>query len=401
MDKDCIQIMWERFSLKLPDTSEEDSRSALILLSMVGGASPSILKTNIPVLVSVGLGERGCKDYKLAKDTCRALLKLVSEPQSVASNDEPFRLPSDHEIFQTLSSILIKGYTSFDDSHYSHMAYEAIEVIYQLSEHPDVTCSALLNEFVELTKKASADSGEGFDELLSSINESVPQSKPTNSSIKISQEMLERLVFFIGHIAFRQWVHLDKAVFRELKRRNRIREIEAEKKRDNQKSKPNKDKRKSQANLNSSILSRASETPRLRKEKEDSADAELGEINADDAEADYINQVCESEIVDGQTILSALSPIVVLVCTNPQKFTSSQLQSTASLSLTKLMLVSSKFCEKNLPLVFTMMEKSSDPQIRSNLVYAIGDLANRFPNLIEPWTKHLYVRYVCTVSHIT
>jgi len=31
-----------------------------------------------------------------------------------------------------------------------------------------------------------------------------------------------------------------------------------------------------------------------------------------------------------------------------------------------------------------------DPGIRSNLVIAMGDLAFRFPNLLEPWTGEMY-----------
>jgi len=31
-----------------------------------------------------------------------------------------------------------------------------------------------------------------------------------------------------------------------------------------------------------------------------------------------------------------------------------------------------------------------EPAVRSNLVIAIGDLAFRFPNLLEPWTPHMY-----------
>jgi hypothetical protein len=32
-----LQVMWERFSLNTPDTSEDDSLAALILLGMVAG----------------------------------------------------------------------------------------------------------------------------------------------------------------------------------------------------------------------------------------------------------------------------------------------------------------------------------------------------------------------------
>lgn len=39
-----------------------------------------------------------------------------------------------------------------------------------------------------------------------------------------------------------------------------------------------------------------------------------------------------------------------------------------------------------------MLEKSSFPIVRSNLMIATGDLAIRFPNLVDPWTPHLYAR---------
>lgn len=39
-----------------------------------------------------------------------------------------------------------------------------------------------------------------------------------------------------------------------------------------------------------------------------------------------------------------------------------------------------------------MMEKSALSSVRANLMIAAGDLAIRFPNLVEPWTPHLYAR---------
>ncbi len=37
-----------------------------------------------------------------------------------------------------------------------------------------------------------------------------------------------------------------------------------------------------------------------------------------------------------------------------------------------------------------MWRRTVEPAVRSNLVIAIGDLAFRFPNLLEPWTPHMY-----------
>lgn len=34
--------------------------------------------------------------------------------------------------------------------------------------------------------------------------------------------------------------------------------------------------------------------------------------------------------------------------------------------------------------------RSVEPSVRSNLVIALGDLAFRFPNLLEPWTERIY-----------
>lgn len=53
---------------------------------------------------------------------------------------------------------------------------------------------------------------------------------------------------------------------------------------------------------------------------------------------------------------------------------------------------SSEFCEQQLQLMFTIMEKSPSEVIRANSIIAVGDLTFRFPNLIEPWTPHLYGR---------
>jgi len=33
----CVQILWEKFTLALPETPENESRAALVLLSMIAG----------------------------------------------------------------------------------------------------------------------------------------------------------------------------------------------------------------------------------------------------------------------------------------------------------------------------------------------------------------------------
>ena len=37
LDNDVIQILWERFAMKIPNTTTSESRGAVILLSMAAG----------------------------------------------------------------------------------------------------------------------------------------------------------------------------------------------------------------------------------------------------------------------------------------------------------------------------------------------------------------------------
>lgn len=60
-------------------------------------------------------------------------------------------------------------------------------------------------------------------------------------------------------------------------------------------------------------------------------------------------------IFKDKIFLFTFSPLVVTVCANPQKYTSLHLQATASLSLTKLMIVSSDFCERHLQVHFSII----------------------------------------------
>lgn len=68
------------------------------------------------------------------------------------------------------------------------------------------------------------------------------------------------------------------------------------------------------------------------------------------------------------------------------------------LALCKFMCISAGFCEQHLQVLFTVLQKASDAALRSTVVVALGDLAFRFPNLIEPWIGHMYDRLNDAVS---
>ena len=49
LSQQVIQVLWERFTLKIPDTTPQESRAALLLISMVAG---SVVDTS-PVTVEI------------------------------------------------------------------------------------------------------------------------------------------------------------------------------------------------------------------------------------------------------------------------------------------------------------------------------------------------------------
>lgn len=66
------------------------------------------------------------------------------------------------------------------------------------------------------------------------------------------------------------------------------------------------------------------------------------------------------------------------------------MRAAATLTLAKFMAMSQNCCRKNLRLLFTVLEKSSEALIRQNTIIALGDLSVRYPNLLDPWTPKLY-----------
>ncbi|KAL2776976.1 condensin complex subunit 1, partial [Daubentonia madagascariensis] len=179
--------------------------------------------------------------------------------------------------------------------------------------------------------------------------------------------LLMNLLSLAGDVALQQLVHLEQAVSGELCRRRVLREEQEHKTKDP------KEKNTS---------------------SETTMEEELGLVGAtaDDTEAELIRGICEMELLGGKQTLAAFVPLLLKVCNNPGLYSNPDLSAAASLALGKFCMISATFCDSQLRLLFTMLEKSSLPTVRSNLMVATGDLAIRFPNLVDPWTPHLYAR---------
>lgn len=331
IDWAMIELLWYIYS----KAGSSDSRytqaqihGAIIVLGMVSSANPAIVQCGLKSLLEIGLGSVGRLDLVLCKHSCATLLKIV-QPSKKRTTDKMFA--EDSEAATRLKAILL-CYTP--QREWFPVAEQAIDAIFRIITNPIVLCDDIIK----------AKTKDVF------VTEADDESKTSS---------LAQLLFIVGHVAIKTIEHLEKleAQFKKMKH-----DLEAEK----------SDQR-----------------------KEDLAESELEMIGgtSEDDFTDVVVYIRETEILFGEkSLLAKFGSLVTEVCLNEKAYNNGMLQRSAVLCLSKLMCVSSKFCEANLPLFITIMEKSKDPVIRSNCVLGLGDMAVCFNNLVDENTDFLYRR---------
>ncbi|NWW48276.1 CND1 protein, partial [Pedionomus torquatus] len=362
-----IHLLWERFTEKSQCSSLE-RRAAVMLLGMMARGKPEIIGSNLDVLVTVGLSEKACEDYRLAQEVCNAISKIASNPKPAqGKNSAPFRLPQNHMLFVCLSETLSKGFAQ-PSSHWIPFMEAAVMLIYQLAEGAAEICAQILQMCSQQVLKKLQEADE------QKADPGVSPSRVSDGASSLPTFLLMHLVSLVGQVAVHQVAYLEVSVSAELRRRRILREEEKATKKHSDKSMK---KQRPQSTGNETTM-----------------EEELGLVGAtaDDTEAELVRNICETELLDGKHLFSAFVPLVLKICNNPGLYSDPALSAAAALTLGKVCMISSTFCDSHLRLLFTMMEKSTLPGVRSNLIIAAGDLAIRFPNLVEPWTSHLYAR---------
>lgn len=202
--------------------------------------------------------------------------------------------------------------------------------------------------------KISPSPEETFTEILGSKAIDTFQNTEAGEAQMIA---LSQLLFIVGHVAIKSIEYLEK--------------------------------------LETQFKKQKHESESKNKEEKEDGENELEMIGgtSEDDFTDAVVYIKEKELLFGDnSILAKFGPVVKAVCSNSAEYKNDTLQRSAVLCLAKLMCVSSKFCEDNLPLLITIMEKSPDPIIRCNCVLGLGDMAVCFNNLVDENTDFLYRR---------
>lgn len=312
--------------------SEKKNASALQLIAMGSGADRAIVdsKSRLKLLLECGFSEP--KDWKMLKAATLCLQRVARS--SVDPSDAKFLVLE--SIIDELSDVC-RGKscsdTTDDTLKWFSVAEQAIKAVFVVAPEPEVTSKNILIGLA-------------------------------NSSLKednVNPLRLARLFHILGQIALHLLVYTE-ALSSSVRKANAKRSLK---------------KQEEIGELTSS---------------QEAIESELGVVAEAEAENESrLADIAENEIV-GRNLLSVFSPLLARVVGNEGgRFKSKILMQSATLALCRLMCVSSSFCDKHLPLLFTALANApDDTTLRANTVVALGDLAFRFPNEVEPYTPRLY-----------
>eukprot|EP00775_Hariotina_reticulata_P007726 gene7726-7925_t len=117
----------------------------------------------------------------------------------------------------------------------------------------------------------------------------------------------------------------------------------------------------------------------------------VGSVAAD-AQLDGLAEAVEAQMMAGDQLLGKYGQLLSSFCHLKRTLEVPQpLLASALLALTQMMAVNSNYCSSNVALLFTLLlRRHVAAGIRVNMVVALADLAGRFPNVLEPWTDHIY-----------
>ncbi|KAK4160517.1 putative condensin complex subunit 1 [Cladorrhinum sp. PSN259] len=392
--------LWQVYGVQKREISKKQRRGAIIVLGMLATASPEIVVGEMETMLRTGLGAHGRADLQLAKFTCVALRRINPSGRQAKDSAIKFsRLSNDHAVLTRLAAITE---VPTDSKEWFGVAEQAINAIYALSRHPDVLCSEIIRRKARAVFSPNSSRPSSRDESLSVASPAAsneedegadptvipppsaqePPSSPAKKQNKDNTVALSQLLFIVSHVAIKQIVHLELCEL-DFKRR----------KQEKEKSAAAAKEASTQAAANTST--RKSKTPAAQPAKEDEEADELDLIGGttEDDFTEAMAHIRERELLYGpSSILAMFGPMVSEICANNTTYKDRGLQQAATLCLAKLMCVSSEYCEANLPLLITIMERSADATVRSNAVIALGDMAVCFNHLIDENTDFLYRR---------
>ncbi|XP_022983683.1 condensin complex subunit 1 [Cucurbita maxima] len=349
-----ISALWDFFCFNVGGTTAEQSRGALSVLCMASKSSAAIVGSHIQDIIDIGFGRWSKVDPLLARTACIAIQKLSEDDKKklLAGNG--------NRVFDKLENLITSSW--LPENIWYAAVDKAIAAIYSIHPSPENIAANLVKKSLtsvfngnkEVHLQNDIEGGEG--DILTTVQ----------------IEKLSRYLFIASHVAMNQLVYIESCTRKIQKQKAKYKMADGQ-----------------TVHGNGATVANGV--------KENGINAELGLAASEDAIIDSLSEKAEKEIVfgnsGGKNLIGQCAPFLSKLCRNfslLHKFP--DLQASAMLALCRLMIIDADFCNANLQLLFTVVETAPSDIVRSNCTIALGDLAVRFPNLLEPWTENMYGR---------
>lgn len=372
-------------------TSSTSSSNRMLSLEQVERIVEIGLKKNIE-LDSSKIDELDFTAMKATSSLLRYYLNLAHAPGNTTSTfaQQCLQLLVDAIIF-------IPTLLTYDTmGGWYALCEDVIHTIYHIHQTPDVVMEFCIKSLYEYIARP-AESSEGVSEGEEVEREAVYQ----------KSEVLSALLFLLGQTAIDTLVDVEKVG--KLMKQHLLTTTTSDEKKGEKEGKKNK--KTANAEGSGDV---------------DDFEEQMGLAQAVDADFENdMYQLTEYGLVapsshvradsDGamMSLLGEFLPLIKYVVANEtREFSNPHLRHSAVLTLCRFMSVSSVICDENLPLIFTILSATTNPappssssarqqtyesesdilSLKTTILIALGDFAFRFPNVMEPWTSHLYAR---------
>lgn len=268
IESKLIQVLWERFTKTIPNTTDEESRIAIHLIAMLASAESVIVRQNLDTIMEHGLKEAEQLDYHLVQNCCKALEQVIQDRGKIDTKCVPFKLPTDHPLFGRLIDLVLAHATDYQAAGYVPMCCHIVKVIYLLSEHPNRLAEQLLRALLRVI----------VDQTESQFDDETQQTRRS-----LNSELLSRFFYVLGEVAQNVMLFIEIDVATEIKKANQAKSERAECK--------TPSRRKSMAKKNA-----------------DGGGDDLAEDMgltgaAADEETEFLNHICNNEIVHSKFLV--------------------------------------------------------------------------------------------------
>ena len=325
---------------------KQGTMEAASLLSLCAGAAPKVLWPKMKAMLRSPALHTIQTNPVLSRCVSLIAERLVDPSQGSAPTEE-----GDIKLLSKFLCATVMHEGGGKDDRWLPAAEQAINALVKIHPHPHSVFSALIRGTArQVFARSLCSAGAVQDD-----------------GDKCEPWRLARFLHVLGHISVKQLALVEG--------------IGAQQQREKQRAEDDREANKGKA-----------KSKKEQQEEEDDLAAAAGtDAAVADTRAETARELCERDMLSPDGLVGMFGPLVRDVCSNASGTMSDpQVRTAGVLALCKLMSVSSGYCEENLQLLFSIMIGAPEPEIRSNIVVALGDMAFRWTNLTEPWMSHIY-----------